>query len=101
LPNILEITTPLGVKVTCSSEYWEYIVSVKHPIMKGKEGLVAEILHHPDEIRKSKIDPNVYLYYKGFERLYCSVAKHEGRNGFLITTYPTNMTKEGEIIWTK
>ncbi len=91
----------MGVKVACSREYWEYIISVKHPVMKGKEAVVAKTLQDPDEIRRSRIDPDVYLYYKRFERLFCSVARHEGTDGFLITAYPTDNVKEGEVIWTK
>ena len=101
MPNIIEITTPLGVKVTCPREYWHYIVSIKHPIMKGKENLVSKTLEDPDEIRRSKIDVDVYLYYRMVDRLYCGVAKHADENGFLITAYPTEKVKEGEIIWTK
>jgi hypothetical protein len=54
-----------------------------------------------DSIRKSKIDENVFLYYKQNDRLYCVVARHEGKEGFLITAYPTDKVKEGDVIWTK
>ena len=101
MSNILEITTPLGVKIVCSREYWEYIVSIKHPIMMGKENLVSTILEDPDEIRRSRIDADVYLHYRKVDRLYCVVAKQRDQNGFLITTYPTEKVKEGDTIWTK
>ncbi len=29
------------------------------------------------------------------------LTRHEGIEGFLITAYPTDKVKEGEIIWTK
>ncbi|WP_277925608.1 hypothetical protein [Microcystis flos-aquae] len=32
--------------------------------MKGQEKLVQETLSQPDEIRRSRSDPNVYLFYK-------------------------------------
>ncbi|ODS33222.1 MAG: hypothetical protein SCARUB_01613 [Candidatus Scalindua rubra] len=51
--------------------------------------------------RKSSIDEEVFLYYKKYDRLYCVVAKHIEKDGFLITTYPTDKVKEGETIWTK
>ncbi len=82
-------------------EYWQYPTSKKHKIMEGKEGIVKEILHKPDEIRQSKIDRDVFLYYRRFDKLYCVVVKHAGEEGFLITTYPVNKVKEGEIIWIK
>ncbi|GAB4412282.1 MAG: hypothetical protein OHK0032_08360 [Thermodesulfovibrionales bacterium] len=69
--------------------------------MEGKEEIVKDVLHHPDEIRQSKIDKTVFLYYKRFDKLYCVVAKHTGADGFLVTAYPTDKVKEGEIIWTK
>jgi hypothetical protein len=46
-------------------------------------------------------DEKVFLYYKLQDKLYCVVARHEGTEGFLITAYPTDKVKEGEIIWTK
>ena len=55
----------------------------------------------PDEIRQSKIDKDVFLYYKHYDRLYCVVVRHAGMEGFLITAYPTDKVKEGDIIWTK
>ncbi|GCA86420.1 hypothetical protein MiHa_04411 [Microcystis aeruginosa NIES-2522] len=32
--------------------------------MKGQEKLVQETLSQPDEIRRSRSDPNVYLFYQ-------------------------------------
>lgn len=69
--------------------------------MKGKEEIVKSTLESPDEIRQSKIDKNVFLYYKKFDRLYCVVVKHFEKEGFLITAYPTDKVKEGDVIWAK
>lgn len=69
--------------------------------MKGKEDIVKSALQMPDEIRQSKMDKDVFLYYKRFDRLYCVVVKHTGKEGFLITAYPVDKVKEGEIVWTK
>ena len=30
-----EVMTPLGIKVRTTKDYWEYIVKVKHRVMKG------------------------------------------------------------------
>jgi hypothetical protein len=59
------------------------------------------VLQDPDEIRKSKSDENVYLFYKGQPgtRWLCAVAKQTGADGFLITTYPTDAIKEGVQVW--
>jgi len=74
---------------------------MKHPVMKGKEDTVQAVLREPSEIRQSKTDKEVYLYYKQFDKLYCVVARHLGSEGFLITAYPTDKVKEGDVIWTR
>lgn len=95
------LKTPLDVEVKTTVEYWEHLITFKHPVMKGKEDIIKSVLEMPDEIRQSKIDKNVFLYYKQYDKLYCVVARHRGMEGFLITAYPTDKVKEGEIIWTK
>ena len=94
-----EVMTPLGIRVRTTKEYWEYIVHVKHRVMKDKEEIVKDVLSNPEEIYRSKIDQSIYLYYKGFDRTYCVVVKHIGNEGYLITTYPTDKIKEGVRIW--
>ena len=96
-----KIATPLNIKIRTTKQYWDYLINVKHRVMKGKEKIVKEVLFNPDEIRKSKIDKDVFLYYKKIDKLYCVVIKHEGKEGFLITAYPADKVKEGERIWIK
>ena len=100
---VFEVDTPMGFRVRCSSEYWAFIVKEKHPVMAGHEKDVAEVLRDPDEIRRSRKDPNVYLFYRGTApRWLCAVTKDEGTGaGFLITTYPTDSIKAGDTIWKK
>lgn len=95
------VKTPLNIEVRTTIQYWEYLVTFKHPVMKGKEDIIKSVLQMPDEIRQSKMDKDVFLYYKKFDRLYCVVVKHMGKEGFLITAYPVDKIKEGEIVWTK
>jgi hypothetical protein len=68
--------TPLHVEVRTTTGYWEYLITKKHPSMRGKEDLVEAALQLPDEIRQSKTDKDVFLYYKQFDRLYCVVVRH-------------------------
>ena len=96
----LEVTTPLNIVVKTTVRYWEYLATIKHPAMKEKEHTVKAVLQSPDEIRQSRTDREVFLYYKKLDRLYCVVVKHVGAQGFLITAYPTDKVKEGDIIWT-
>ena len=96
-----EVTTPLGVKIRTTKQYWTYLVNIKHPVMRRKEEIVKKVLSDPDEVRKSKIDEAVFLYYKKRERLYCVIVKHIDKEGFLITAYPVDKVKEGRLIWTR
>ena len=71
--------------------------------MAGRETKVQEVLQNPDEIRVSKRDPSVYLFYKSEKigRWVCTVTKRLNGEGFLITAYPTDAIKEGRKIWPK
>ena len=95
------VKTPIGIEVRTTVLYWEYLITFKHTAMKGKEDIVKSVLQMPDEIRQSKMDNNVFLYYKQFDRLYCVVARHTEMEGFLITAYPIDKVKEGDVIWTR
>jgi len=102
LEEYFEITTPLDIHVRTTREYWGYIVNIKHRAMAGKEQIVKDTLFQPDEIRRSKVDKNVFLYYKRKDnKIYCAVARHEGKDGFLVTAYITDKIKEGEVVWKK
>jgi hypothetical protein len=98
-----EVSTSLGFKVRVTRNYWELIVTVKHPVMRGREVDVQGLLQTPDEIRRSRSDPAVFLFYR-LEwpgRWLCAVTKRLNGEGFLITTYPTDVIKEGERIWSR
>lgn len=98
-----EVSTPLGFKVRVIRNYWELIVTVKHPAMRGREVDVQGVLQAPDEIRRSRSDPAVFLFYRLEQpkRWLCAVVKRLNDDGFLITTYPTDAIKEGERIWSR
>ncbi len=71
--------------------------------MAGREEDVKMALAQPDEIRQSKSDEMVFLFYKEEreKRWICAVSKQTGSEGFLITTYPTDAIKEGVQVWHK
>jgi hypothetical protein len=71
--------------------------------MAGREATVQETLRQPDEVRVSRSDANVYLFYRTERagRWVCAVAKRLNGVGFLITAYPTDAIKEGTPIWPK
>lgn len=95
--------TPLNCSIRVTVAYWNIITQIKHPIMSGQEAVVQATLTQPDEIRRSRSDPNVYLFYKlqREKRWLCAVIRQLNGEGFLITTYPTDAIKEGETVWQK
>jgi len=100
---LFEVETPLGFQVRTTVGYWELITTVKHPIMRGREVDVQTTLSHPDEVRLSKSDPQVFLFYRadGEKRWVCGVTKKLNGEGFLITAYRTGGIKEGTVVWQK
>jgi hypothetical protein len=100
---LFEAMTPLGFWVRVSRAYWEIIVTIKHPAMAGREQEVKETLQNPSEIRLSRSDSAVHLFYRSERsgRWVCAVARRLDGEGFLITAYPTDAVKEGKRIWPK
>lgn len=99
---LFEVSTPLKFSVRCTRAYWEFIVSYKHPVLRGHEREIEEVLADPDEARLSRKDPSVLLFYRGTgPRWLCAVARREDGSGFLITAYPTDTIKAGDTIWKK
>ena len=98
-----EVQTPLGFRVRVTHSYWDLISTIKHPIMAGRENDVMAALENPSEIRVSKNDEAVFLFYQPERvgRWVCAVTKRLNGDGFLITTYPTDAIKEGVRIWPK
>jgi len=98
-----EVPTPLGFSVHTTRDYWELIVTIKHPVMRGRVADVQDTLRVPDEIRQGRSDQAVYLFYRleRSGRWICAVAKRLNDEGFLITTYPTDAIKEGRRIWSR
>ena len=100
---LFDVLTPLDFRVRVTRSYWDVIVSVKHPVMAGHEKEVKNTLQNPDEIRRSKTDSSIFLFYKTQRegRWVCAVSKKANGAGFLITAYPTDSIKAGEKIWPK
>jgi hypothetical protein len=100
---LFEVSTPIGFDVTITRDRWDFIVTVKHPIMYKRETDVQSILQSPDEIRRSRSDSSVFLFYRAErpKRWICVVAKKYNGEGFVITAYITDAIKEGERIWNK
>jgi hypothetical protein len=77
-PEVLfEAHTPLGFLVRVSRARWELITTVKHPVMAGRESSVKTTLENPDEVRQSRIDPEVLLFYKSEAARRLGLRRHE------------------------
>ena len=98
---LFEVRTPLGFSVRVTRARWELITTAKHPVMAGRESSVRLALERPDEVRQSRTDPDVLLFYKAEEtrRWVCAVTKHARDAAFLVTAYPTDAIKEGIRVW--
>jgi hypothetical protein len=98
---LFEVETPLGFCVRTTIDYWELIATVKHPVMRDRLEDVQQTLLNPDQIRLSKSDAQVYLFYRadGKKRWVCAVTRRLDESGFLITAYRTSAIKEGELVW--
>jgi hypothetical protein len=99
--TLFEVVTPLGFRVRTTADYWERITRTKHPALRGRMDAVKETLHNPTEIRVSKSDASVYLFYRsdGQHRWVCAVARRLNGDGFLVTAYRTSNIKEGSRVW--
>ena len=96
---LFSIVTPLGFTVRTTESYWTLIQS-KHPEITGMLGLIKDILKMPDFVTQSKIDKDVFLFYRKINNYWlCSITKCLGIEGFLITTYITDKIKEGKKVW--
>ncbi len=98
-----EVATPLGFSVSVTRERWSLIFSVKHPVMGGREADVQAALRSPDEVRRSRRDQSILLFYKVERpgRWTCVVVRRVEDEGFLVTAYPTDAVKEGESVWNR
>ena len=100
-----KVKTPLDITVRTTEKYWKLITEFKHPIIKIYEKEVKETLEEPDEIRRSKIDEKVLLYYRQYKslenRYICVLIKRLNSKGFIVTAYLADKIKRGDVIWQK
>ena len=100
---LFNVQTPLGFSVRTTRRYWNLNL-VKHEAMSGRERDVIDALQNPDEVRISRSDAEVLLFYRAERpgRWVCVLAKRlNGDEGFMITAYPTDAIKEGDLAWSE
>lgn len=99
---VIDVMTPLGFRVTCTAQYWGRITTIKHPPMSGRLDEVIRTLSDPDEVRRSVGDPQVMLFHRRVApRWVCAVVRRADGIGYLITAYPADKIKSGEVLWTR
>lgn len=54
-----DVQAPLGFRVRVTHAYWQLIITVKHPVMAGREIEIQDTLADPDEVRVSRSDLSV------------------------------------------
>lgn len=80
---------------------------LQHQEMAGMEAEIERVLQSPAEVRVSRSDQTVELFYEYYERTrvggewLCAVVKYLSSDGFVVTAYLTDRLKAGETIWPK
>lgn len=82
-------------------------IETDHPEMSGQIDKIQDTLLNPDQIIRSRTDPDVELFYQHYditpvtEKYLCVVVKVLIDDLFIITAYFTDTIKRGEILWKK
>ena len=80
---------------------------LEHTEMAGMENEIERVLQTPSEVRLSRSDDNVKLFYEFYTQTQvggkwlCVVVKYGPGDAFVITAYLTDTVKAGEIVWPK
>ena len=94
------VKSKLNMPIATTKSYRSIITHVKHPALQGKETDVKNTLVGPDQIRVSKKQKDIYLFYKKAGSLFlCVVVKIMKKRGFIVTAYYTEKIKEGRLKW--
>ena len=80
---------------------------LEHAEMAGMEAEIERVLQAPSEVRASRSDESVRLFYEFYARTrvggkwLCVVIKYEPDDAFVITAYLTETVEAGESLWPK
>ena len=95
----MKFKTSLGKTAELTTERKNHIF-LFHPDLKPFFGQVKNVFTQPDEVRISKSDPKVLLFYKYFDTIlggkYISVTVKTNGRWFILTSYLTNKILSGE-----
>lgn len=80
---------------------------VQRQEMAGMEAEIDRVLQAPAEVRVSRSDDTVQLFYEFYAQTrvggkwLCVVVKYAADDAFVVTAYLTDQLKAGETIWPK
>lgn len=80
---------------------------LQHQEMAGMEAEIERVLQTPAEVRVSRSDDTVQLFYEFYAKTrvggkwLCVVVKYPPEDAFVVTAYLTDQLKPGETIWPK
>ena len=99
------LTDCFGRTVRLTDERLAHIL--EHPELREMEEKIARVLNVPAEVRISRTDETVQLFYNYYAQTevggkwLCVVVKATADDAFVITAYLTDKLKAGEILWPK
>ena len=80
---------------------------LQHPEMIDMESEIVRVLQTPAEVRLSRSDSTVQLFYEYYAKTrvggkwLCAVVKYAANDGFVVTAYLPDQLKPGETVWPK
>jgi hypothetical protein len=98
-----EIRDCFGKTVRLTDERLAHILERAEMRSLGEE--IVTVLRTPAEVRISRVDPAVRLFYEFYSRTLvgdkwlCVVVKYLANDAFVITAYLTDKLKAGEKVW--
>jgi len=99
------ITDCFGRSVRLTDERLAHIL--QHFEMAGLEDEIVRVLRSPAEVRVSRTDEAVQLFYEFYAQTsaggkwLCIVVRYSPDDAFVITAYLTDKLKAGEVVWPK
>ncbi len=93
-------------QIRLTDERWQHIGNC-HPEMTYQLNRIAETLHEPDRIVRSRTDSQAELFYRFYpitpvtRKYLCVVVKVLSEDAFIVTTYYTDAVKKGDVLWKK
>jgi hypothetical protein len=94
-----------GRSVRLTDERTAHIL--QHQEMAEMEAEIERVLQSPAEVRVSRSDNTVQLFYEFYAQTrvggkwLCIVVKYSPDDAFVVTAYLTDQIKAGETIWPK